>query len=74
MLLQTPFDTAPPLLAHHSEPGDPTLLAWIQDRIDAILGLGPETVVFVVGLFIVSMPIAIMVFYLTQRSRMRKRL
>ena len=74
MRMQTPFDSATPLLAHHSEPGDPILLAWIQDRIDAILGLGPETVVFVVGLFIVSMPIAIMVFYLTQRSRMRKRL
>ena len=30
-----------PILLHHSEPADPTLLHWIRERIDAVLGLGP---------------------------------
>ena len=57
------------MLAHHSEPGDPVLLGWIKDQIDAILGLGPNAIVIVLGLVIVAIPVSIAVFYWMQRAR-----
>ena len=59
------------ILAHHSEPGDPALLEWIRDQIDALLGLGPAVIVVAIGLIIVAIPLAIMAVYLVQRKRLR---
>lgn len=46
---------------HHSESIDPTLIDWIRHEIDAVLGLGPETIVVGLGALIVAFPIALMV-------------
>ena len=60
------------MLAHHSEPGDPVLLGWIKDQIDALLGLGPSAIVIALGLVIVAIPVSIAVFYLMQRARQKR--
>ena len=59
------------VLAHHSEPGDPRLLAWIQDQIDALVGLGPGTIVFGLGILIVAIPVGILGVYMLDRARRR---
>ena len=56
-------------LAHHGEPGDPVLLQWINDQIDAILGLGDFAMVAVLGAVIVAIPIGILGFLALQRLR-----
>ncbi len=60
------------ILAHHGEPGDPTLLQWIQDRIDSIYGGGPALIVAVLGILIVAIPVGIMALFLLQRARQRR--
>ena len=59
-------------LAHHGEPGDPVLMSWIQDRIDAIVGLEAEAIVIVLGAVIVMIPLAIMALFVVQRARQRR--
>ncbi len=54
--------------AHHGE-ADPRLLAWIKDLLDQLIGLGPWTVVVLIGLLILAMPIGLSVFYLVQQRR-----
>ena len=54
--------------AHHGE-ADPRLLAWIKDLLDQLIGLGPWTVVVLIGLLILAMPIGLLVFYLVQQRR-----
>ena len=56
-------------LAHNPEPGDPVLLDWIMDRIDAILGLNAEAIVIALGAVIVLVPLAIMALFVIQRAR-----
>ena len=56
-------------LTHHGEPGDPVLLQWINDQIDAILGLGDFAMVAVLGTIIVAIPIGIFGFLVLQRLR-----
>lgn len=60
------------ILAHHGEPGDPTLLQWIQDSIDSIFGGGPAVIVAVLGILIVAVPVGIMALFLLQRARQRR--
>ena len=50
-----------PILLHHGEAADPTLLRWIRERMDAILGVGPATIVVVLGVLIVAFPVALLV-------------
>ena len=57
------------ILLHHSEPADPTLLAWIRERIDAILGLGPAAIVLILGALIVAFPVVLGVWVVIQRRR-----
>jgi len=57
------------ILAHHSEPGDPVLMAWIKHQLDAVVGLEPWAVVIALGLVIVAIPVAIMALYKIQRAR-----
>ena len=54
--------------AHHGE-ADPTLLAWIKDLLDQLIGLGPWTVVILIGVLILAMPAGLSAFYLIQRRR-----
>ena len=56
-------------LTHHGEPGDPVLLQWINDQIDAILGLGDFAMVAVLGAVIVALPVGILGFLALQRLR-----
>ncbi len=56
-------------LAHHGEPGDPVLLGWIQDQINAIVGLGDLAIVVILGAVVVAIPIGILATYLLQRVR-----
>ena len=67
-----PVVTILPVLLHHSEPADPTLLRWIRERIDAILGLGPAAIVLILGALIVAFPIALGAWALIQRRRSRR--
>lgn len=39
-------------LAAHQGDADPTLLAWIKDQLDHLLGMGPWTVVALLGLLL----------------------
>ena len=57
------------IAAHHSEPGDPELLAWIQHTIDDLVGLGPAAAAGVLGLVIVAIPLAVLVAFLLRRPR-----
>ena len=63
----------PPLLlsalAHHGEPGDPVLLGWIQDQINAIIGLGDLAIVVILGAVVIAIPIGILITYALQRVR-----
>ena len=59
-------------LAHHGEPGDPELLVWIRDQIDAVLGLGTAGMVIALGAVIVAVPVAIMAVFVVQRARSRR--
>ena len=58
-----------PVLLHHSEPADPTLLHWIREQIDAILGIGPAAIVLILGALIVAFPVALGVWVVMQRRR-----
>ena len=60
-----PFLSLP---AHHGEPGDPVLLAWLNDQINAILGLSDFALVMALGAIIVAIPIGILAFFIIQRA------
>jgi hypothetical protein len=55
-------------MAHQGD-ADPTLLAWIKDQLDHLLGLGPWTVVALLGLLLLLMPLGVVAFYLAQQRR-----
>ena len=71
MTLPSPYALAPSerRWPHHGEPGDPVLLQWINDQIDAILGLGDFAMVAVLGAVVVAIPIGIFGFLALQRLR-----
>ena len=54
-------------LLHHEAPGDPTLLQWIQERIDHVIGLEPAAAVGVIGLLLLAIPAGILVAYALHR-------
>ncbi len=56
------------VMAHHGE-ADPALLAWVKDLLDHLIGLGPWTVVALIGLLILAMPVGLSAFYLVQQRR-----
>ena len=60
------------IAGHHSEPGDPELLAWIQHTIDDLIGLGPAAAVGVLGLVIVAIPLTVLIAFLLRRPRRRE--
>lgn len=56
-------------VAAHQGDADPTLLGWIKDQLDHLLGLGPWTVVALLGVLLVLMPLIVVAVYLVQRRR-----
>ena len=48
-------------LLHHSAPVDPTLMLWIQEKLDDILGSNSQIILLVVCLAIVAFPVFIIV-------------
>jgi hypothetical protein len=56
-------------VAAHQGEADPDLLEWIKARLDQLLGMGPWTIITLLGLLVVTIPLSIVVFYLTQRRR-----
>ena len=52
---------------HHEAPGDPTLLRWVQDRIDHLFGLEAAAMVVVIGLLLLAIPVGILAAYVWQR-------
>ena len=59
------------VLAHHGEPGDPQLLEWIMHQLNAMLGVGPAAMAMGLGILIVSIPAAIVAFFLL-KARIRR--
>ncbi len=59
----------PETLGHHAEATDPTLVEWIKDRLDHLLGLEATTVVIVLGLVLVLFPLTLIVLARRQRRR-----
>ena len=59
------------LLLHHSEYIDPTLVDWIRHEIDEIFGLGPTTIVVVLGAVTLVFPIGLMALALRRARRAR---
>jgi hypothetical protein len=55
-------------LSHHGE-ADPTLLEWIKGVLDHLIGLGPWTVVILLGLLVLAIPAGVIVFYLAQQRQ-----
>ena len=59
------------LLLHHSAYVDPTLVEWIKHQIDDIFGLGPATIVVVLGAVTLAFPIGLMALALRRRGKAR---
>ena len=57
---------------HHSEPGDPALLEWMRQQIDAVVGLGPAAMLVTLALAIAAIPIGIGLAYWANRGRQRR--
>ena len=54
---------------HHEAPGDPTLMEWIKERMDSVIGLEAEAMVVIFGLMVLIIPLGILVAYRLQRPR-----
>ena len=54
---------------HHEAPGDPTLLRWVQERLDHLIGLEAGAMVAVIGLILLAIPAGILAAYVLQRRR-----
>ena len=52
---------------HHEAPGDPTLLRWVQDRLDHLIGLDAGAMVLIIGLILLAIPVGILVAFVLQR-------
>ncbi len=57
------------LIAHHSEAADPTLIHWIRERIDAVIGLEPVAIVTLLGILIALFPIVLMLMAWRRQRR-----
>lgn len=57
------------VLGHHSEPGDPVLIAWLIHLFHSVVNLGPLAIVIVLGVVIVAIPVTIMAAFITHRAK-----
>ena len=56
-------------LLHQGDAADPELIHWLKDQMDAILGLGPWAMVGMMGAIVITIPLAIGLFYYYQQRR-----
>jgi hypothetical protein len=56
------------ILAHHSEPIDPTLWEWLSTKIDHVLGISPGAMVIILGGLIVLFPIIAVAAFIKRRD------
>lgn len=61
------------ILAHHTESADPTLIHWIKEQIDAIVGLDAAAIAIIIGLLLVLFPTALMTIVWLQRRKVAAR-
>ena len=66
------MSAVPKILPHHSEGVDPTLVEWLQDEINHLLGFEPATIVLLIGVVIVLFPLGLLGFMWWQRRRTEK--
>lgn len=59
--------------SHHAEPGDPILLGWIKEQLDALIHLEPQVIVVTIGLVIFAVPVVILGAYARARSHRSNR-
>ena len=59
------------LAAHHDEIVDPDFLAWLKARLDHLISLDPWVLVVILTMIVLSIPAAIVGFYLYQQWRVR---
>lgn len=66
------FEASLGLFLHHSEFIDPTLWEWIQHKIDELFGLGPTTIVVVLGAMTVAFPVGLMALAMRRIRKSRR--
>lgn len=54
---------------HQGDAADPELVHWLKDRMDEIIGLGPWTMVGLMGGLVIAIPVGIGLFYYYQQRR-----
>ena len=59
------------LASHHDEIVDPDFLAWLKARLDHLISLDPWVLVVILTMIVLSIPAAIVGFYLYQQWRVR---
>ena len=59
------------LAAHHDDIVDPDFLAWLKARLDHLISLDPWVLVVILTLVVLTIPAAIVGFYLYQQWRVR---
>ena len=59
--------------AHEAGPGDPVLLGWIKDQLDALIHLEPQVILVMFGILIFAIPVVILAVYARERSRRANR-
>ncbi|MBQ11323.1 MAG: hypothetical protein CMJ45_07230 [Planctomyces sp.] len=66
-----PWPTMLSVLRHHGEAANPELLIWIKQLLDHILGSSEWIIVAVVAVALVTFPVGLILFYLSQLRRER---
>ena len=59
------------LAAHHDDIVDPDFLAWLKARLDHFITLDPWVLVVLLTLLVLSIPAAIIGFYLYQQWKLK---
>jgi hypothetical protein len=57
------------ILLHHSEPIDPTLWEWIEDKIHDVLGIDSAVAVLILGLLMIVFPLVVLVLAVRKQRR-----
>ena len=60
------------LLAHHEGAIDPKLADWIKHQIDSVSGMGPGTIVAILGVLIVVFPLVLGILAVRARRQQQR--